>query len=45
VDAICRFVNMNEIKAIVSQQIDVLNERPRQNIGKACKKLQAISSR
>jgi Plavaka transposase len=39
VDANCDFVNMNDIKAIVSEQIAVLNERPWWNIGKARKKL------
>jgi hypothetical protein len=29
VDANCDFVNMNDIKAIVSEQIAVLNELPR----------------
>jgi hypothetical protein len=29
VDANCDFVNMNDIKAIVSEQIAVLNERPK----------------
>jgi hypothetical protein len=43
VDANCDFVNMNDIKAIVSEQIAVLNEHPRRNIGEARKKLQAIS--
>ena len=45
IDANCDFVNMNNIKAIVSEQIAVLKECPRCTIGigKARKKLQAIS--
>jgi hypothetical protein len=43
VNANCQFVIMEEIKTIVMEQIDVLNARPRRNIGAARAKLQEIS--
>jgi hypothetical protein len=43
VDANCQFVIMNDIKSVVKDQIEVLNARPKRNIGEARAKLQAIS--
>ena len=45
VDANCEFVIMEDIKKIVEEQIEVLNARPKRNIGEARAKLQAISHR
>jgi hypothetical protein len=43
VDADCQFVIMEDIKAIVSEQVEVLNARPKRNVGLARAKLQEIS--
>ena len=43
VDADCQFVIMEDIKAIVSEQVEVLNARPKRNVGVARAKLQEIS--